>query len=180
MKPTIFIDMDDTLVGLSEHIISIYNKELGENFDWKENTQWMWTDADKVKIKYFHNILDRKQIFEDAPILGGLKTRDYINDLIKYYDTYIITSPRISNYECYGEKIRWLKMHKFKVNPANIIFIQNKGICAAGNRILIDDKLSQLESWNNKNGISIAFNQKWNLDWKGKRINQIHELDNFL
>lgn len=180
MKREIFLDMDDTLVALSQHVIDIYNEETGENYDWRDNATWMWSDADKVREKYFHNILHRKGIFENCQVLGGQDTVDYVNELIQFNRVYIITSPMLFNYECFGEKIRWMQEKGFNVPQQDFIFIQDKGLCSASSRILVDDKIAQLDSWSWSNGTAVCMSQKWNNGWNGKRIGKIQELDRFL
>lgn len=176
----IFIDMDDTIVALSEHVISIYNEETGENFNWRDNEQWMWTDANKVREQYFHNILHRKNIFYHAPILGGQETKEYLNNLIKLHDVYIITTPMSGNRECFYEKLKWFKKNEIKIPDNHIIFTYKKGLCADTGRILVDDKVSNLDSWQWNNGTAIAFAHGWNKNWQGKKIHKIIQLDRYI
>ena len=180
MRREIFLDMDDTIVALSQHVIDIYNQETGENFDWRKNEKWMWTDADKVREQYFHNILHRKKIFYDAPILGGEQTKEYINELVKLHDVYIITTPMRNNTECFKEKIKWFKKNGINISEKHIIFSARKGLCASKDRILVDDKTSNLDSWAWNDGIAIALAHGWNKDWQGKKINSIVELDRYI
>ena len=180
MRKEIFLDMDDTIAALSEHVISIYNQETGENFDWRNNKKWMWTDADKMKVEYFHNMLYRKGIFRDCEVLGGKETVEYINELTNSHEVYIITSPMPQNYECFGEKIEWIQEQGFRIPEQKIIFIRDKGFCAGKNKILVDDKIAQLDSWNWNDGLAICMNHGWNQSWVGKRIFKIQELDRYL
>lgn len=180
MGKEIFLDMDDTIAALSEHVIKIYNEETGENFDWRSNRKWMWTDANKIKEKYFHNILHRKNIFRNCEVLGGQDTVDYVNNLILTNKVYIITSPMLGNSECFKEKIKWIKQKGFQISERDIIFIQDKGLCAAKDRILVDDKIRQLDNWSWNDGLAICMNQGWNQSWAGKRIFEIQELDRYL
>lgn len=176
MKLELYFDMDEVIVNLSEHIISIYNEELDDNFDYRDNKSYWWLDAPKGNRDYFKQVLNREGTF-----LNPKPNKDsihIINQLHKEgYEINITTSPQWNQYCCI-EKIQWLQKYLPWLDlDKHLFFTSNKGKLAQPNRILIDDNINNLSSWELNNGVGIAYGEyEWHKDFRGFRSKNFKEL----
>lgn len=165
----IWLDMDEVLVNLSEHIIDIYNREFNDNFDYRKNTDWWWGSVKKADRQYFIDLLHREGVFFNSKPMDG--SIDFVNKLLnEKYKVYIITYPQFTSQYCCQEKINWIRKYLPKFDISNLIMCQDKSLLAKPNRILLDDAMQNLEEWHENNGISVCFDHIWNSDWNGLKV----------
>jgi 5'(3')-deoxyribonucleotidase len=75
--------------------------------------------------------------------------------------------PQLNKY-CVVEKVQWLNKYLPFIDSKHIHFTANKGLMANPDRILYDDNIEHLESWENSLGIGIAYSEmEWSKEWKG-------------
>lgn len=173
----LYIDMDNTIYNLDKLVINIMNEELNMDYDWRENSNWWYSDT-KISKKYFENLLQREGIFiQGDPILDSI---EYINKLKQEgYKIKFLTLPQWDNSYCVQEKVRFLENHfDWFDKDKHLIMTGNKGLlCRKGeNKILIDDSISNLDNWD---GIKICKGTNCNKSYQGFRCEkwcEIYEL----
>ena len=161
----LFIDMDNTCVNFDKRIIDIMNKEKGMNYNWEDNTCWWWSDTG-VDKEYFEEVITRQGTFLNCePIDGAI---EYINKLYNEgFEIVFLTLPQWDNPYCVTEKIEWLKNHFewFDANK-NLVLTKQKHLLYKPFRLLIDDSIDYLDSWD---GVKICKGNKINKDYRGFR-----------
>lgn len=168
MDLKLFIDLDNVVYNLDKHVIWTMNKELNMNYNYKNNSSWWWLDTG-VNKAYFENLLLQKGMFYNGdPVDESIK---YINRLHEVgFEIYFISATQWNEY-CINEKVNWLIEHFEWFDPdKHLIATCQKGLLSAPNRVLIDDSIENLNSWNK--GIKICFGTNCNIDYKGIRLNK--------
>lgn len=167
----LFIDCDNVVYNLNEHVISVMNEELAMNYNYKDNKSWWWLDTG-VNKRYFENLLLRDGIFKNGrPIFEAVK---YINKLYEEgYKIVFISAPQWEG-NMMIERVQWLKDAFYWFNPdINLVFTVNKSLCSNENRLLIDDSIGNLNSWND---FKICFSQPHNDNYDGEITDSWEEL----
>lgn len=161
----IFCDVDGVVYNLNKHVIDIMNDELSMDYDYKQNSSWWWLDTG-VNKKYFQNLLLRQGVFKDGDAVDGAV--EWLSKL--YYEGFnivFISAPQWMG-TMMTERVEWLK-NTFEWFDQNrhLVFTSNKTLCCKANRILIDDCVSNLDSWYS---YKICYAQRYNAEFKGTRL----------
>lgn len=163
----LFIDMDEVLCDLSEDIRLRVNKDFNKDYPKGFNKNYWWADYG-IERSYFENLLNEKDLFLNLkPVDGAIETLNKLNE--EGYNIHILTCPQI-NYNCFYEKALWVKRYlPFIDIETNFHTTGNKGLFTKRNKVLIDDNPIYLYQFIENGGISIAFDQGWNQEFKGYR-----------
>lgn len=158
---TIFLDLDGVLANL----VSAAIKAHGRNDEHSSITQWSMAKLWGISDKEFWKPLQGSAFWENIePYSHAVEFYDELCDLGRLY---ICTSPN-SDPECPGGKIRWIKKY-LGTATRNVILTSHKHLLSGPNKILIDDKPENIDSFINHGGSGILFKQPWNQglhDWK--------------
>lgn len=169
VKPRILFDMDDVLVEYIESVIGDYNKDFDTNYTIKDCTKW------ELKEVFGDKILDYLNTEGRYRYLDIKKNSDkVIKEIIdtNRYDVFIVTACEPSAYE---EKVEWLKEFMPFFDTKRIIPAVEK--TAIWGDILVDDKIENLEQFEELIGTGIVFDMPHNqYSNQFKRIYNLEEL----
>jgi 5'(3')-deoxyribonucleotidase len=163
MKPNVcFLDMDGVLVDFVTGICEAHGLDnpylkpeaLGE-FDmaklWGMSNTAFWRPAKNLGLEFW----------------ASLKPTLYAKELVtlvesEFENVAILTAPS-SDPSCIPGKRLWIEQH-FPQFKKKIIFAsaESKRLVAAANKVLIDDRDSNVEEWNQHSGIGVTFPCRWN------------------
>ena len=176
----IVCDMDEVLVNLSEGVRIRVNKDFNTNYPVGFNKSYWWQDYCGIDKSYFEDLLNEEGFFLNLePVEGAIETLTKLHE--EGYDIHILTFPQHSNGDCFISKVKWIQKYLPFINiETNFHTTGNKGLFAKENRILVDDNIRYLEQWSNNGGISIAFNQGWNNEYKGYRAYNWNDVYNLI
>lgn len=163
----IFFDMDGCLVDLVPAWLRLYNEATGENLEYKNLDCFRWTSKTKYpKICELYMQIPGFFGPQLPPIENAVET---IKEIVEQHtNVYLLTTPYAKSETCERDKRRWVEHYLPFFNVKNIIFSHYKHECAGRNKILIDDKVQNLEEWERAGGISICFDQPWNQHYNGE------------
>ena len=172
-KPIIFLDMDETVVALSEYIVKQYNNLYNDNMKWTDNHSYWWSDCKKADKDFFVTLLQTRGTFlNPKPMEGCIEVINKLHD--EGYDIHIITLPQWKSYFSTKEKVEWIEKYLPFINiDTNFHCTNNKGLLAKEDRILIDDNPRYLKNWEDHGGISICFNYNFCYDWSKNWIGEV-------
>lgn len=172
-KLEIFYDLDEVIVNLSKYVIEDkYNIMFNDNMKWTDNKSYWWSDCKKAPKKFFENLLQQPGTFlYPEPVEESIEYATKLHE--EGFNLHMITMPQLNKY-CVMEKWQWVQKYLPFIDQKHIHFTANKGLMANPNRILLDDNIEHLDSWESGLGISVAYDFCWNDDWAGYRI-KTHE-----
>lgn len=182
-KLTLFIDLDEVTVNLSEAVRERVNKDFNKNYPKGFNQNYWWADyydTNGINKRYFENLLNEKEFFLNLePVEGSIKTLNKLNE--EGFDIHILTLPQYSNGNCFISKVKCVQKYLPFINiETNFHTSGNKGLFASKNRLLLDDSVKNLNKWDENNGIAVAFNHGWNKDFKGHRVHNWNQFYNLV
>jgi 5'(3')-deoxyribonucleotidase len=177
-KLTIFLDLDGVIADFITAAMSALNvtyytippdepnieKWPGVNVSTKE----FWSAIDKTNEDFWFNILKY----------------DYSDELVRlchsYGEVFFLTSPS-RNPACLSGKMMWIKKHYPRM-ARNAIMTPAKYLCAAPNRVLIDDTEAKVDKFIEYGGSAILFPQPYNRAWHGfdEKITKVQYVKNCL
>lgn len=152
----LFFDMDGVLANFNKAVCETFghdHKVVIENWsdDWAICSQLGITKGQMwKKIDAIHDW------WEHIPPHDWLKS---LLNLADRYESYILSAPHITP-SCASGKIAWLNKHT-KFN-GRVILTKHKYLCAAPNRVLIDDNDLKCKEFKEAGGHVILFPQVWN------------------
>lgn len=140
LKYKLYLDLDGVLADFDKQFEKIsggikprdYEAKYGKEYFWRLITnegEKYWTDMEWMK--------DGKQLF----------------DYLKPYSPTILSAPSRNRSSRTGKKI-WVK-NKLDNTPLILANAEDKQNYSSPNSILIDDRLSNIQQWNDKGGIGI-------------------------
>lgn len=160
-KPIVYLDIDGVIANFVSAALSALNittytippnepnmeKWSGVNITTKE----FWKAIDKTNEDFWFNI----------------PKYDYSDELVKlchsYGEVFFLTSPS-RNPACLSGKMMWIKRY-FPRMARNIVLTPAKYLCAAPNRVLIDDTETKCDKFIQYGGSTILFPQPYNRAW---------------
>lgn len=170
VKPRILFDMDDVLVEYIESVIEDYNKDFGTNYTIKDCTEWELKKIFGDKILYYLNTEGRFRYLDIKK--NADKVMKEIIDTNRY-DVFIVTACKPSAFE---EKVEWLKEFMPFFDTRRIIPAIEK--TAVWGDILIDDKIENLEQFEELIGKGIVFDMPHNQH--SNQFERIYNLEELL
>ena len=175
----LFIDLDEVTVNLSEKVRERVNEDFDKNYPKGFNQNYWWSDYKCANRGYFENLLNEKDFFLNLePVEGAIETLNKLNE--ESFDIHILTCPQI-NKICFYEKVLWVKKYLPFINiETNFHTTGNKGVFAKENRILIDDNMLYLNSFQENGGLAVAFNHGWNREFQGHRVHNWNQFYNLV
>ncbi len=146
-KYQIFCDLDGVISdfdGRFEHFTGKtpdeYDKEMEKQYGKKKGKEMFWKNADAVGTKFWSEM----EFMSDAHVLWNY---------IKKYKPQFLSSPSRSMTSRQG-KVEWCQKH-FPGFELILRIAHQKQEFAGPNKILIDDRPSNIDQWNAKGGIGI-------------------------
>ena len=82
-------------------------------------------------------------------------------NLIKIAKVYYLTTPEVSVAASWSGKLMWLR-RVMGQGFGDVVMCKNKELLAGPNRVLIDDKIKNVQRFNEHGGYGILFPQRWN------------------
>lgn len=171
-KPIIFLDMDGVLVDM----VSGAFKSLNIT-DYKippmeyDMTKW---EGVNLSTRDFWDAIDKTNEHFWANLDKYLWSDELVKLCEQYGDLFILTAPSRNPY-CLAGKMMWIKKY-YPQLVRKIIITPHKYLCAARNRILIDDTDAKIEKFAKHGGKTILFPQLWNKNYKLVNIDKIEFL----
>lgn len=155
----LYLDLDGVCVDLLSSALKILNIDI-KNVTMKgwRIEQWQgvnvseyefWTAIDKVGHSFWEN----------------LSMFNYTLEMVRHFQSlqcplYFCTSQCRDPF-CSSGKMAWIEKH-FPEMRRNVFLTPQKHKLAAPNRILIDDKTSNIQKWREAGGIGVLFPQPYN------------------
>ena len=160
---TVFYDMDNTLLEMSEHLV-------GQ----KSGRVKIYGALKNVSLNQIMEKLHTKGLFSQfKPIY---RSQPAVRNILKKgYEVGIISQPMINDY-CVPEKNKTLKKYFPEIDMTKVTYTFQKHLLAGYGRILVDDHTEHLEKWEKMGGIAVCFTRGYNKNWKGLRIKKHSEL----
>lgn len=140
MKKIVYVDMDGVIADYDAH------KHLTIEHDPNQSEC-------KVPEGYF----------SDLPLIDGAV--EALNELSKFYELYILSTPQWSNPNCWKEKRIWIEKHFGELLHKRIILTHNKGLLL-GDYLIDDSTRNGVDSFK---GVHIHFGQAPFLTWNQVR-----------
>ena len=174
-KPTIVIDLDDTIINTGETVINLYNKKYPkEKLIYIENHKWGFAPIIKTE-EQFNKIMN---LFEEEDFYENIIIRDnsvqIINKLSKIFNI-IICSKHSEKRR--GITLKWIRQVMPKVKVSFVDEFEEKYKIANKADIIIDDKPESFFKLSKK-VIPILFgNYEWNKGNDYLRANNWNELE---
>jgi len=162
-KLELFYDMDNTLFEMSKPLVGSYSGKIGSYG--KVNGL---TNEQIIERLHQEGFFEQLTPIQNSPTI--LKRLDKAGYTIR-----ILSQPMINEY-CIKEKNNSLKKYLpfFDLRKATYTF--DKYLLANNNRVLIDDHVHHLETWQENNGIAVCFSRGYNKSWQGYKIKKHKEI----
>lgn len=144
----IAIDMDGVLADFHKRFKELYQNE--PEVDYVSNNK-----RNKSYRKNFHDFVESKQFATLDPMPDLQEGLDYLKTLDVHM--WILTSTAKEEYlnEISAQKKIWLKNHNIPYHPVFVPGKRMKCYYSKPRRILIDDTVSNIESWIEGGGVGI-------------------------
>ena len=138
-KPTILIDLDDTLSCFCESLVDAYNKTYNDNVLYQNIQSWNIEQYIKPEVGYNIFELTTKDNFllNVPPQPNSIRVTQLLS---KYYELYILTACVYP--QNIIDKFKWVEKHFPHIGKDNIITAKNKGLFAGD--YMIDDYANNL------------------------------------
>ena len=157
-KPLIFIDLDSVIVQFYQgalKVLGVTNYSIPIN----EPSMEKWPGVNVTTSEFWRAIDATNEKF-----WAELEPYSYARDLVKvcesYGETFILTAPARNPY-CLAGKKMWVQKHLPRLS-GKMIITKHKYLCAAPNRVLIDDNNEQCDKFSAAGGGTILFPQLFN------------------
>ena len=175
-KITIFLDLDGILVDFvngSLKALNISNYTITPSV----NNIEKWEGVNVTKSQFWKAIDATNEHF-----WADLEKYDHANDLVKlcesYGEVFILSSPSRNPYCSAGKKM-WMDKH-FPRLSNKMILTSHKYLCAAPNRILIDDTTAMTDKFTEYGGTAILLPQLWNKNYSLAGVDKVEYVKLFL
>jgi 5'(3')-deoxyribonucleotidase len=175
-KPIIYLDLDGVLVDF----VSGALKTLGvTNYKIPPNGYKIesWKGVG-VSTKEFWKAIDAT----NEHFWADLEKYPWSDKLVRLCESYgsvfILTSPSRNPY-CLAGKMMWLKKHYPRLTRS-VIMTPHKYLCAAPNRILIDDNDDKINKFIEYGGTGILFPQMWNTAHALNGLDKVEYVETYL
>jgi 5'(3')-deoxyribonucleotidase len=160
-KPLIFLDLDNVLVdfipgalkalGVTSFSIPPNEPNMEKWPGVNCTTEQFWLSIDKTGEQFW----------------AELKKYDYADELVSvcksFGEVFFLTSPS-RNPKCLSGKLMWVQKH-FPELQRKIVLTPAKYLCAAPDRVLIDDSQHKTDKFSKFGGLSVLFPQEYNKAW---------------
>lgn len=178
-KPTILVDIDDTLNQFAATFWNIYNEVYDENQDYKKVDSWNLQDYARDDI-HVYDLLKHPGIFRHIPLKEY--ATQFIKRLYENYEVYIVSDSPSGTSHCElnnhhysnpaDDKRKWVKEH-FPFFPQDqVIFCSHKWMVTGD--LLIDDKPAMFEKFQALGRKSILIDMPYNrhieTKWRAKDL----------
>lgn len=156
-----FLDLDSVLVDF----ISGALKALGVNnytIPLNESNMEKWPGVNCTTEQFWLSIDKTGEDF-----WAELEKYDYADELVSvcksFGEVFFLTSPS-RNPKCLSGKLIWVQKH-FPELQRKIVLTPAKYLCAAPDRVLIDDTILKCDKFSKFGGLSVLFPQEYNRAW---------------
>lgn len=140
-KYEIFVDMDGVIVDFDKQFIK-YARKTPKEYEQKYGVNGFWSLIDKIGLKFW---------IEMPWMPKGKQLWSYI----KKYNPKLLSSPSRSDFSRIGKK-QWVKQNLPNIELI-LAYSADKQNYSGINKILIDDRKSNIEQWIEAGGIGILF-----------------------
>ena len=146
-------------------LFKLSNPAFDEPFQEIEEWDLRKFDKDSTVLTLFFKNCTASRVFTNANAPEIPMAKETIAALRK--DGHQIVFATHQNPGNEGHTLEWLRNHGFEYDA--LFFGENKSLVDAD--VIIDDRVETLQSFHKKNGtLAICFDQPWNRDWKGERV----------
>lgn len=156
MRTKLFLDMDGVLVDFVNPAL----QALGRTEKDTDIAHWDMAQQLSISNNEFWKAQDQLPNFwlDLKPYEGA---KDFYRQLTAMTDVYICTSPSLHD-NCASHKLRWLDEHLGRDARMSAIVTAHKSLNACLGRILIDDSVKHIETWEKEGGWTFLFPRPWN------------------
>lgn len=172
-KPTILVDIDDTLNQFAATFWNIYNEVYDESQDYTKVDSWNLQEYARDDI-HVYDLLKHPGIFRNIPLKEYAV--EFIKGLYEEYEVYIVTDSPSGTSHCElndhhfsnpaDDKRKWVMEH-FPFFPQDqVIFCSHKWMVIGD--LLIDDKPAMFEKFRSLGRRSILIDMPYNRHIKTK------------
>lgn len=178
IKPKLFTDFDNTLVGTTEAFVKTYSQlyKNHPNFiqpNWKDVNEWDFKDT----CKLLNGTEEVEKIFGKIELFNNLKLINYntyeiLKELNNKYEIILVS---IGSYNNISFKSQYVKKNLPLITES--IFLVNQGckmtkalvnMQGEGN-VFLEDVKSNLDSVQVDRKICFGVTKSWNQEWTGER-----------
>jgi 5'(3')-deoxyribonucleotidase len=160
-KPIVYLDIDSVIADFISAAMTALNVTTYTIPPNEPNIE-KWTGVN-VSTREFWKAIDKT----NEEFWVNIPKYDYSDELVKlchnYGEVFFLTSPS-RNPACLSGKMMWIKRY-FPRMARNIVLTPAKYLCAAPNRVLIDDSETKCDKFIQYGGSTILFPQPYNRAW---------------
>jgi len=159
MKKIMYLDIDGVVANTMESI----KRVCGLPKEFVPRTYDFWIQTCLSRQDVFDKIKEDKRFWLDIePYKDGMEIWKYCKEICETYGIpiVILTSPETGDPKFYEQRREWVA--RFLGEALLVEFAINKFIYAEKYHALIDDKLTNTESWKEHGGIGILVPRPWN------------------
>lgn len=165
-KLKVALDCDDVLFKCCEYAIDIENKKHNTNMRLEERTSWGHTGN---RTDCVFNYFEDPDFFATQPIYDG--AREFVKDLLKLADVYIMTAISPS---CMGVRANRILEEFPEIDPSHIILGSSKNLLHVD--VLLDDAPHNITS--SPATYPVLMRRPWNNDMSG--LLSVENYDEFI
>lgn len=152
----VFLDLDGVLVNLDAAVIKLFNlneKEVMAN--WQAGV-WEISTGLGMESEDMWSLIAKQppSFWADAPAYPWAE--ELYHTCREFGDTFFLTAP-ISAPDCASGKMAWMSKFTGDSKFRRFIIGKEKWLCAGSDRVLIDDKKSNVESFSKFGGHGVLF-----------------------
>lgn len=174
----IFVDIDSTLTDFANVLLETLNAHYNKSYAYTDITYWNWF-TDTFGSNCFFPL--RYDSFWDSVTIDPTAVKVIESMVLSGNEVYLCTASAFT--PSLGHKIQ-TTLKPFNpdiLSEKNVIVCEDKWLLAGKDRVLIDDRASNVNQFVLNGGHGIVFNQPWNMNFTlANRANSWEEIGNYM
>lgn len=167
-RPLVLVDMDGVAADFVAGACEVHNQDPATATHWNWFASWDG-DHPMTQEEFWNPINARGESFwRHLKVLPGIQTT--LDQLEEYNVPWRFLTSCADGRGCYEGKREWAREHFGHKAASELIATTHKGVLAAPGRLLIDDKMANVEAFEANGGDAILWPQPWNAVDQAKRL----------
>lgn len=140
-KPTILIDLDDTIVEVNKNLIQNLNEEFNEDYELENITCFNYYESfPEEQAEYMYDQWLREDLYESDDVQWKEGAKSGLSELRKNFEVLIVSKPMTGHA---SSKLRWIREHEEYFDG---YVLTNRKDMVVGD-LLVDDSPNNLENF---------------------------------